>query len=829
MRTKLIIFALALLAFVGCVPEVPEYIDGIVLNLVVADPETRATKEGEAALNENIISERIDIFFYNETTGDITKEVLNVRRNGTLVQLQTNPTDIESIFGTTGAGAHCGLFVVANFTNHGGTYQGTPGSRNISDIKASLLPAPTWENTVTVDETSQWNYIQPDFVMTGEMQLTLGNAQGSTPVYATVGMARVAAKVTFALTVADHAVGDEANQWIPDKKNMSVYMVYPMRKATLGAEPVPMPVTASETYGSGESIVYSQYHDFVLYATGDSLSRSREVNNVTTSVKVPVYMPVDSVFADHYGQLKPFYSYPMSWETGSSMEPYLKLIIPWQYGNTTRKYYYKIPFHGNELLRNHWYHISIDVQILGTEQADPPQVAIHYAIAPWGGAIEEVTEENITSITSVPATVITARYLNVSTTEYVLYNEDNLIIPIQSSHDVEVVGFTVANNVYTAAHDVDANYVGVNPRIYNPFTTTINNQIIAVRPNYSSSTPAPTSHSFTYNQPADGDGWSVIVHGRDSVTFNHPLRRDMSSNNYDVAPYTIRMRLRHEGEGANLYFTDVIIEQRPSIIIKPEANSGDNSTYGYAFVNGKQGGGTDQASFTANTSQNWTYYLGSSPSGVSNSSNKNTNMYVIETSVLPTTGAVASYVLGDPRSRTINNLSGGNTEWSQSKASVQGGNRRITYYYPAGGAEYSNFIAPKFRIASSYGATQPTTYDNAKRRCASYQEDGHPAGRWRLPTVAEITYMAQLTKDNLIPRLLGGDDASNTDYWSNNGYVTVPGGSSSSQLTSNTGTSGSRYVRCVYDEWYWEDTTYETVTKGTFTWGDQDRANVKKN
>ena len=829
MRTKLTIFALALLAFVGCVPDVPEYIDGIVLNLVIADPETRATQAGEEALNENVISERIDIFFYNETTGEITKEVLQVRRNGTLVQLQTNPTDIESIFGTTGSGAHCGLFVVANFTNNGGTYQGTPGSRNISDIKGSLLPAPTWENSVTVGENAYWNYIQSDFVMTGEMQLTLGNAQGSTPVYATVGMARVAAKVTFAVTVADHAVGDEDNQWIPDKKNMSVYMVYPMRKASLGAEPEPVPVTASATFGSGESVVYSQYHDFILYATGDSTSRSREINNATVSVKVPVYTPIDSVFEGHIGQIKPFYSYPMSWETGSSMEPYLKLIIPWQYGNTTRKYYYKIPFHGNELLRNHWYHISIDVQILGTEQADPPQVTIHYGIAPWGGAIEEVTEENITSITSVPATVITARYLNVPTTEYVLYNEDNLIIPIQSSHDVEVIGFTVASGVYTSSHEIDANYVGVNPRIYNPFTTTLSNQIIAVRPNYSSATPAPASHSFTYNQAADSDGWSVIVHGRDSVTFNHPLKRDMSSNNYDVAPYTIRMRLRHEGEGANLYFTDVIIEQRPSIIIKPEANSGDNSTYGYAFVNGRQGGGSDRNSFTANSNQaTWAYYLGSSPSGVSNASNKNTNMYIIETSVLPTTGAVSTYVLGDPRSRSIDNLSGGTTEWSQSMTSVQGGNRRITYYYPAGGAEYSNFIAPKFRIASSYGATQPTTYDNAKRRCASYQEDGCPAGRWRLPTVAEITYMAQLTKDNLIPRLLGGDDSSNTDYWSNNGYVTVPGGTSSAQLSSNTGTSGTRYARCVYDEWYWEGTTYETVTKNTFTWGDQDRATVRK-
>ena len=88
--------------------------------------------------------------------------------------------------------------------------------------------------------------------------------------------------------------------------------------------------------------------------------------------------------------------------------------------------------------------------------------------------------------------------------------------------------------------------------------------------------------------------------------------------------------------------------------------------------------------------------------------------------------------------------------------------------------------------------------------------------------------MARLTKDGLIPRLLGGDTGGNTDYWSNNGYVTVPDGTSSADPSSNTGTSSTRYVRCVYDEWYWEDTIHETVTKNTFTWGDEDRANVRK-
>ena len=822
MRTKLIIFALALLAFAGCVPDVPEYVDGIILNLVVVDSETRDTKPGEEVLNENVLSNTIDIFFYDETTGVITKKLLGFRRNGNPIKIDTNPSDVERIFsGATAAGAHCGLFVVANFT---GSYAGTD---SIAQVKRSLVQAPAWETADTHNGNAFWNYVQSSFVMTGEMQLTLGNYQGSTPVFATVGMARVAAKVTFSVTVADNAIGDEANQWSPDKNNMEVYLVYAMRKATLGAEPQAMPVTANVTYGSGESVVYSQYNAMKLCATGDSISRNRVVNNDTTLVRVPVYTTIDSVL--NVGQIKPFYTYPMQWETGSSMEPYLKLIIPWTYGNTTKKYYYKIPFHGNELLRNHWYHVSIDVQILGTEQADPPEVTISYAIAPWGGAIEEVTVENITSITSVPATVITARFLNVPTTEYVLYNVDSLVIPIQSSHDVEVVGFTVASGAYSSAHDIDANYIGINPRIYNPFSTTISNQIVAVRPNYSSATPTPASHSFTYNQPADGDGWSVVVNGRESITFTHAMKRNMSSSDYDVAPYTIRMRLRHEGEGASLYFTDVTIEQKPSIIIKPERNSDTGDTLAVTYD--WRGNRTSDWGNGHTAEDGYVFNNGTRSNADQNSNRNNTNfnMYVIETSVLPTGGSLASYMLGDPRSRDPQTVSGTNDG-----IGIEDGNTRtLQNYYPAGtSTDYDNFIAPKFRIASSFGASPVLSRTNAILRCAAYQEDGYPAGRWRLPTVAEISYMARLTTDGLIPRLLGNMTNNNTtNYWSNSGYVAVANGTNTADPSPSTNYTNSTTcnVRCVYDEWYWEDTTREKADKTVFTWGDQLRSDVRKN
>lgn len=832
MRTKLTIFILALLAFAGCVPTNLEEMEGIVLNLVVEDSQTRETRPGDDALNENVVSNRIDIFFYNESTGQITKEALQSLRVGTLVQIQTNPNDIEDIFGTLGSGAHCGVFVVANFA---GTYEGTPGSRTISQIKSSLLEPPVWD--AKNPETAIWESTQSRFVMTGEMQLTLGNAQGSTPVYATVPLSRVAAKVTFSVTVASNVATQGGNTWVADTSNMSVYMVYAMRKATLGADPITVPATANDTYSVGETIVLDQYKDRVLYSSGDSLPRPRKgVQGQDTTVKLPVFS------TKRNGQECPFYTYPVTWEVGSSMEPYMKLIIPWTYGNTTRKYYYKIPFHDNTLLRNHWYHISIDVQILGTEQADPPEVSITYAIGNWSGSMDSTAAGDATSPTSVPATIITAKYLNVPTTEYELFNEDRLVIPILSSHDVEIVGFTVSSDAFQASHQIDANFVGTAPRIYNPFTTTTGASVIATRPNYSETTISAVNHSFTPDAAADSDGWSLRISGRDSIIFSHPLNRDLSSTTYDVAPYSIRFRVRHEGDETG-YFTDITIEQKPSIIIRPYANSGGTSNYGYVYVNGGHANGSNNnnadGSYTSDTQRStsgygsWTYYLGTAGTNLQNSGNTNPNMFVVETSVLPTTGDIANYVLGDPRSREIDNLG---QNWSQSKAAVTGGNRRLTYYYPAGDEAYDNFIAPKLRFASSFGATMKVTFVDAQRRCASYQEDGFPAGRWRLPTVAEITYIATLNADGKIVRLLGNTNTNNgntTDYWCNSGYMTVYNGTGNNihkpVRGGNYSSTDTKSIRCVYDEWYWEGTTYETLTnKGTFTWGDQQRSDVRR-
>ena len=140
-------------------------------------------------------------------------------------------------------------------------------------------------------------------------------------------------------------------------------------------------------------------------------------------------------------------------------------------------------------------------------------------------------------------------------------------------------------------------------------------------------------------------------------------------------------------------------------------------------------------------------------------------------------------------------------------------------------------IAPKFRLASGYAVlhnnTESQTLENLKKRCASYQEDGYPAGRWRLPTRAEFQFiMTQIELGNLPTVYL-----DNTPYWCAHGMGTPNNGVVNMSYIGYNGTG--RSTRCVYDEWYWENSeSYRLGNKNangtftpsdTFTWGDMPR------
>ena len=132
-------------------------------------------------------------------------------------------------------------------------------------------------------------------------------------------------------------------------------------------------------------------------------------------------------------------------------------------------------------------------------------------------------------------------------------------------------------------------------------------------------------------------------------------------------------------------------------------------------------------------------------------------------------------------------------------------------------------IAPRFMVASSYGAIYPSDHaprrylDAIRKRCASYQEDGYPAGRWRVPTEAELRFLVYL--DNGAGKI--PDLYDNMAYWSAHGYGIVDETNVNMEYSTDRG-STSVSVRCVYDLWYWEDRLPDSQ-RDVFTWGDYPR------
>ena len=331
----------------------------------------------------------------------------------------------------------------------------------------------------------------------------------------------------------------------------------------------------------------------------------------------------------------------------------------------------------------------------------------------------------------------------------------------------------------------------------------------------------------------------------------------------------------------DLYRETIRITQYPAVYVQESHNYGGISGGG----NGRYSGGNQYVRINGNktydgSSTGYWEVGGQGAFGVTNSmtryngTNMNPNMYVVSISQLSEEDE-QSFDLGDPRSLTNNiNLSdvslgqpaennspSSNKEtdakktWAAWKMTyspypevengvptsastwldgVSGDGRQLAYYYPTDetpegqNGSKENFVAPIIRIASSFGKIQQLKKFEARRRCAAYQEAGRPAGRWRLPTKAEVKYVANLSKEGKIPILFGlsGNDAT---YWTSTGIVKVD----RNLNVTNADSDGTDAVRCVYDDWYWikQDGTPDLAPGGSreenFYWGDRPKDNTQ--
>lgn len=765
--------------------------EGLILTISCTDPETRAEKDGEDAYNENRI-DRIDYFLYPNSGVDGeapvhgTIEPNVVGRYVTSIAMSAG--DVEKLF--PGAATACQALVVVN-------YYGSYASTKVADILATKLPAADFISSVAQERFVMIS--KNDAGQAGTVPITLESKKKTTVARGEVKVRRVASKMTVAIHVNNEAsrtrtidLGSKRTEiynetWVPDTNNIEIALKNVNRYAVLDGTPTITPLSAADTV-KASLVSYPYTHD-----------GGRKMTNVKESATYYDYeLGSDGKYTSVEKQgiftvSEPFYSYPWMWGYKRGNEPSYKIKLPWtrkagvstivdstantttegnNFGELTKVYYYKFNpafiFKGDTVSigSNYWYKFFVYIGILGNEnEGGAVSVTGTYYVVDWKDAAKDVQ-------------ITTIRYLNVFEKHKVTYNSDNESISYKTSDPCEIVNLTVSHP------DFSQNTERVK---YDEVQNTSNASTI--------------SQYLTLETDANGNP---------VIQFHHALKpMTTGSTDYDVAPYTITFTIRHSDD--HRYSETLTIVQYPSIIITlPSTGRTTTSVNTTTFVNGK-GGGEDAY-------DRYGLFLGPIVSTLGNAGNKNPNMYLIKTTVLSDD---SGYMLGDPRVTDIDNLGGYRTkpgQWSANKTSVQSSyyDRYISYYHPAkddGTAD--NIIAPEFRIASSFGVTDPVSYQGAKERCASYQEFGYPAGRWRLMTFAEASYIARLSSDGKIPTLLSKD----TNYWVSGGYVYINTKGAPTPYHRTTVT-GDVYVRCVYDEWYWKNTEHPTVNTTTFTWGD---------
>lgn len=726
------------------------------------NPVTKAgisgVKPGEDAYDENIIK-TIDYYFYPEGKTD-EPAVLHARVSpNALNQYTVNVSIDEGMLNTILFPRPVNTCQVAVLVNYPGDH---PAATTVAGLEALSLVLQLTSDGKGKD--------QSEFVMFGVQEVELISRKATLIANPVVDVHRVACKITLDAYVVPSTIAPVQlidggttytlnQEWQPIIDQMYIYLENGVSNGVV----------------SGDQEVTKPYNYFKYSQrpfTGEMATH--KINGV-----------------DHeFHKSFPFYTYPQNWATADPKEPFLKLILPWtrvagddheynpdwetkphSWGSIQKQFYYRIllPHDATGFVSNNWYHINLDVAILGSD-IDDASVDIEgtYYVVPWGDPI------------SVEADIKGSRYLSVSQLNHIMYNVTNLEIPYVTSNKCSIVNLSVQQYDFKS-------------RTYVNHTTA-----------------ATTGH------------W-VSLDENNNIVINHTLNNDITSDSFDVAPYEYTFRIRHEDTpDGDAYYRDITVLQYPAMYIEQWKSNG------YAFVKGVdnsddngpiwdgRGTGTGTRPDRHGNNYRWYYDLNglkrsmgsmADRDGVNGSGdNNNQYQYTIHVTVLPE-GSTSS--LGDPRGA----------------ATTLSGLPDCTGYKPTA-ENTQDIIAPVFRIASSYGKTNAMTYEGAQKRCAAYQENGYPAGRWRLPTKAEIEYLVTLSKKNKIPTLFGSE--SNVGYWAAGKSFYVANLLDFKDVTDddvvinyNThvpsyradGTDFNVYTRCVYDEWYWG------TSQPTTTWG----------
>lgn len=454
----------------------------------------------------------------------------------------------------------------------------------------------------------------------------------------------------------------------------------------------------------------------------------------------------------------PFYSYPNPESTADRQDTYLILCVPWsmqgESGTQSANYYYRVPITGD-----------VDVPAtLGRNQ--------YYKVNVNVGVLGSLNPRDAVELKG----------------NFAIYNWFTMELSADMQH-YEYLVLDEYSSVMNNENELRMPYISSSALTQETLITKV------TYPNYNDRNSPNTGYTSTVTlnaSQAESAGFDLTWND-DELIFTHPVTTE------DYVPYTITVEVYNE-QGLSATWE---ITQYPAIYIVGDYNpDGDNNRFIYGSNDaGSFFGGGDIYDDRNND-------LGGVNNPLTSSaSNSNLNQYTIYITSFDIEGS--NYAIGDPRSSTPDNLQYLGDEDSQG--------RSLTYYYPTRETDVDNVIAPAFKIASSWGVTNTNalSYETAQRRCASYQENGYPAGRWRLPTEAEIEYIVSLSNRGVIPALFNGSYyASSRRYYDNGYYEDEPG-----FYPYRSG----KVVRCVYDVWYWgnEKLSEQGKRDDQFVWGDE--------
>lgn len=750
------------------------------------------------------------------------KELVTDEEGRVTVTMRLTDEMVEELFGGKNVSSgQCRIYALANRSTGEGAAE-LSENPTIAQMKALSVTSPSFKT----------QKVQPSFVMVGGGTVTYQGPTGP-EIYGkasgTVLLSRAAAKIRLNVSLpkqievtTEDAEGNAITEkWEPvTNESMRVLLnngvqtavAYPVNPS---GQPYWRPSDSEAYYNSELSGNPGTYRELTKSGSGD----------------YPYTMDV------------PFYTYPNAWEELETSQTTLTLMVTWQKvgtNNSWQTYYYQVPVTPNDIQHiapNYSYTVNLEVGMLGSSVPQTSQVVegVSYQIVNW-------QTEN------VDVDINDYRYLVVNPNVISVQNENTVNIPYYSSHEIVVEDITMTFqrfnffsdgngdvvNIVVPQEILDRSVEGTQKMVsYEKLTSSTNQKSLRI------------THPMVMWTPVDGRNTEVALTGQRKPNDYNKMSEAQketymsdfvsgyinkfapptdAANAVPFSSYTFKITIRHE-DNPN-YKEDIVVTQYPGMYIEADRNLGEG-TSGNVYVN----------NYTNNSNGDYGGVHGLA------ASNKNPNMYVIMISQL---GLTSDYIIGDPRmEHTNNNLSTNNsaalqTATTDGAVATWGSNvttflygttgttrRRLQYYYPTNESEdnqYKMRVAPKIRVASSYGVTNALGRTNMRKRIATYQEVNKPAGRWRLPTYGELLFIVQLSSTGKIPMLFNhypdsGNAASSCYYWTAQGLYRV---NSNGTLTKvpDTGTGGAKGI---YDEWYWEQfpAPYSVLTpnnNGTYTY-----------